>query len=102
MLSCSTQATLIPFAFNFMFDSYFQSFLPNARGYVNSTAADAIYVDALTGKAVVAYADGSIYRYTNVSRRAIVKFMLDDARSMGKFINKVLKQERTQVSNKVI
>ena len=62
--------------------------------YVNSTAADTLYVDAITGTASVLYKDGSIYTYTNVSRRAIIKFILDDARSLGKFINNVLKAER--------
>jgi len=66
--------------------------------YVNSTAADSIHVDAITGTAAVLYKDGNIYSYTNVSRRAIIKFILDDARSLGKFINNVLKAERVDAS----
>ena len=64
---------------------------------INSTAADAIKVDALRGVATVMYNDGSIYDYTNVSRLAIIKFIMDDARSLGKFINNVLKQERVSI-----
>ena len=77
-----------------MFNNFFQSIFTNTDNYVASTCADSIYVDALSGTASVLYKDGSIYRYTNVSRRAIIKFMLDDARSLGKFINVVLKQKR--------
>ena len=77
-----------------MFNKFFQSIFTNCDNYINSTAADSIHVDAITGTASVLYKDGSIYRYENVSRRAIIKFILDDARSLGKFINNVLKAER--------
>ena len=77
-----------------MFNKFFQSIFTHCDNYVNSTAADSIHVDAITGTASVLYKDGNIYSYTNVSRRAIIKFMLDDARSLGKFINVVLKQQR--------
>ena len=77
-----------------MFNSFFQSIFSITDNYVPSTCADSVHVDAITGTASVLYKDGSIYRYTNVSRRAIIKFILDDARSLGKFINVVLKQQR--------
>ena len=77
-----------------MFNNFFQSIFTQSDNYVPSTCADSVHVDALSGTASVLYKDGSIYRYTNVSRRAIIKFMLDDARSLGKFINVVLKQQR--------
>ena len=77
-----------------MFNKFFQSIFTVTDNYVASTAADSVYVDAMTGTASVLYKDGSIYRYENVSRRAIIKFILDDARSLGKFINNVLKAER--------
>ena len=57
-----------------------------------------MHVDAITGTASVLYKDGSIYRYENVSRRAIVKFIMDPARSLGKFVNVVLKQQRVDAS----
>ena len=74
-----------------MFNKFFQSVFTNCDNYVNSTACDSIHVNAITGTASVLYKDGGIYNYTNVSRRAIIKFIMDDARSMGKFINNVLK-----------
>ena len=77
-----------------MFNSFFQSIFTVTDNYVPSTCADSVHVDAITGTASVLYKDGSIYRYTNVSRRAIVKFILDPARSLGKFVNVVLKQQR--------
>ena len=61
---------------------------------INSTCVDYINVNALRGTAFVRFTDGSDYMYTNVSRRAILKFILDDARSLGKFVNVVLKQQR--------
>ena len=85
-----------------MFNKFFQSVFTNCSNYVNSTAADSVYVDAINGSATVLYKDGSMYRYTNVSRRAIVKFMLDDARSIGKFINNVLKQPRVAAGTQFI
>ena len=69
---------------------------------INSTACDVLYVDALTGTAAVLYTDGSYYKYTNVSRRAIIKFLMDDARSLGKFINNVLKQQRVSAASKLV
>ena len=77
-----------------MFNKFFQSVFTNCDSYINSTACDSIHVDAMTGTASVLYKDGSVYRYTNVSRRAIAKFIMDPARSLGKFVNVVLKQPR--------
>ena len=77
-----------------MFNKFFQSIFTVTDNYIPSTCADSVHVDAISGTASVLYKDGSIYRYTNVSRRAIIKFMIDDARSLGKFINNVLKAER--------
>ena len=69
---------------------------------INSTAADAIKVDALRGTACVLFTDGSYYKYTNVSRRAIMKFIMDDARSLGKFINNVLKTQRVNAASDLV
>ena len=86
-----------------MFSKFFQSIFTNSNNYIASTACDSVHVDALTGTARVMFKDqGSIrpqiYDYKNVSRRAIMKFIADDARSMGKFVNNVLTQPRVQVS----
>ena len=77
-----------------MFSKFFQSVFTNCDNYVNSTACDSVYVDAIYGTASVLYKNGDIYRYTNVSRRAIIKFIMDDARSLGKFVNNVLLTDR--------
>ena len=60
----------------------------------NSSCSDGVAVDIISGTASVLFSNGAVYRYTNVSRRAILKFILDDARSLGKFVNVVLKQPR--------
>ena len=77
-----------------MLNKFFQSIFTNCDNYVNSTACDSIHVDAISGTASVLYKNGDIYRYTNVSRRAIIKFIMDDARSLGKFVNTALKNVR--------
>ena len=42
----------------------------------------------------VLFKSGAVYRYDNVSRRAIVKFNIDNAaRSLGKFINNTCKAD---------
>ena len=81
-----------------MFSRFYQSIFTQTDNYINSTACDSVHVDAITGTASVLYKDGSIYRYENVSRRAIIKFILDPARSLGKFVNVVLKQQRVDAS----
>ena len=78
---------------NLMHGAFFQSIFTGCDNYINSTCADSIHVDAVTVTASVLYKDGSIYRYTNVSRRAIVKFILDDARSLGRFVNTYCKAD---------
>ena len=73
--------------------NFFQSVFTNCDNYVNSTCADSIHLDVVNGTASVLYKDGSIYRYSNVSRRAILKFILDDARSLGRFVNTYCKAD---------
>ena len=64
---------------------------------LNSTAVEGMLVNPWRGTASVSFKDGGFYNYTNVSRRACVKFMLDKGgRSLGKFVNNVLKQDRVQ------
>ena len=65
---------------------------------VPSNVIDQMYVQPLRGKVTVAFADGTgVYDYTNVSRRACLKSVIDDARSLGKFVNNVLKDSRVTV-----
>ena len=79
-----------------MFNKFFQSIFTQCNNYVNSTACDSVHVDAISGTASVMYKNGDIYSYTNVSRRAIIKFIMDDARSLGKFVNNVLLTNRVK------
>ena len=79
-----------------MFNKFFQSVFTNCNNYINSTACDSVHVDAINGTASVMYKNGDIYSYTNVSRRAIIKFIMDDARSLGKFVNNVLLTDRVK------
>ena len=85
-----------------MHGAFFQSIFTNCDNYINSTACDSVHVDALDGTARVMFKDSKgkvqVYDYKNVSRRAIFKFIHDDARSLGKFVNNVLTQKRVQVS----
>ena len=66
------------------------------RGNINSTCVNIMRVSLLNGTATAQLKDGSVYHYTNVSRRAIAKFLLDDARSLGKFFNYVCQAARTK------
>ena len=66
-----------------MFSKFFQSIFTNSNNYIASTACDSVHVDAITGTARVMFKDqGSIrpqiYDYKNVSRRLIMKFIMDD------------------------
>ena len=82
--------------YSFMFNNFYQSVFPHCGGYINSTACDCVFVDGMSGTATVHFTDGNVYHYTNVSRRAIIKFIIDDARSLGKFVNNVLMQSRVK------
>ena len=66
---------------------------------INSTACHGVVVDPITGTATVQFHDGNAYHYTNVSRRAIIKFLMDDARSLGKFVNNVCQASRTKCTS---
>ena len=55
----------------------------------SSSCSPALYVDAINGSAVVQFNNG-IYRYSNVSRRAIINLMMNDNMSTGFWINQNL------------
>jgi len=94
------------FIHSFNMTKFFQSLFSNTTSYVPSTAVRSLYVDPIRGTATAMYIkddmNNGIYKYTNVSRRAIIKFMLDDARSLGKFVNVVLKQPRVACTSDVL
>ena len=85
-----------------MFFKFYQSIFTQSDNYVSSTCCDSVSVDVLDGTARVMFKDlrgkVQVYDYKNVSRRAIFKFIHDDARSLGKFVNNVLLTDRVQVS----
>lgn len=53
----------------------------------NSKCSDGVAVDLLNGTASVLYTNGSVYNYTNVSRRAIANLMFNRNISLGFWIN---------------
>ena len=52
-----------------------------------SSAVDYIVTDLLHGTANVKFANGNWYRYTNVSRRAILNLELNPNMSLGFWVN---------------
>jgi len=52
-----------------------------------SSAVDYIVTDILRGTANVKFANGNWYRYTNVSRRAILNLELNPNMSLGFWVN---------------
>ena len=65
-------------------------------GNIRSTCVNVLRVSLLNGTATAQLKDGAVYHYTNVSRRAIAQFLMDDARSLGKFFNYVCQAARTK------
>ena len=78
---------------NLMHGAFFQSIFTNCDNYVSSTSVTSIHLDVITGTVAVLFNNDLMYRYTNVSRRAILKFILDDARSLGRFVNTYCKAD---------
>ena len=74
----------------------FQSIFSMTDNFTNSTCIDMVHVDVINGRSTVMFTDGSRYEYTNVSRRAILMFINDKARSFGKFLNNVLMDSRVK------
>ena len=63
----------------------------------NSTCADGVAVDIISGTASVLFENGAVYNYTNVSRRAIANLLINPNISLGFWINDNL--VRTQRTN---
>ena len=61
-----------------------------------SDAIEAIYVNPLKGVVELAYAKGNLYRYTNVSRRAIINLLLNPSMSLGFWVNTNCKGDRAK------
>ena len=56
----------------------------------HSDCAEYIITNLKDASVLVKYNNGSAYRYTNVSRRAILNLMVNDNISLGRWINDVL------------
>jgi hypothetical protein len=52
-----------------------------------SKCVDVIYVDPVKATVEVAFTGGSIYRYTHVSRRAILNLLINPLISLGLWVN---------------
>lgn len=57
----------------------------------SSDVARFIDADVISGTCTVAYKNGGIYTYTNVSRRALFNLINNENASLGFFINNNLK-----------
>ena len=53
----------------------------------NSSCSDGVAVDIISGTASVLFSNGAVYRYTNVSRRAIANLLINPNMSLGFWIN---------------
>ena len=60
----------------------------------NSSCSDGVAVDIIAGTASVLFSNGAVYRYTNVSRRAIANLLLNRNMSLGFWINDNLKANK--------
>ena len=56
----------------------------------HSDCADYIIANVADGVARVAYKNGNVYEYTNVSRRALLNLVMNDNISLGRWINDCL------------
>ena len=56
----------------------------------HSDCAKHIITDLIDGSCIVHYNNGGIYKYTNVSRRAMLNLIVNDNISLGRWINDVL------------
>lgn len=59
-----------------------------------SDAIEGISLSLINGTVSVMYNNGSVYRYTNVSRRAIANLMLNPNMSLGFWVNANCKTKR--------
>ena len=62
----------------------------------SSDAIECISLSLINGTASVMYRGGAVYRYTNVSRRAIANLMLNPNMSLGFWVNANCKNDRAQ------
>ena len=66
---------------------------------INSTFVESMLIKPFSRSVSVKLQNGSFYAYENVSMRACLRFIMDEAGSLGKFLNNVLKQDRVKCSS---
>ena len=67
-----------------MFNKFFNN---QVVRHGHSDCADHIIANVKDGTAVVRYTNGDTYKYTNVSRRALIKLIMQPNISLGRWIN---------------
>ena len=74
-----------------MFNQLIHSFTHNCVvRHGHSDCADYIIANVADATAVVYYKNGSVYKYTNVSRRALLNLIVNSNISLGRWINDCL------------
>lgn len=63
---------------------------PSVVRHGHSDCAHYVIVDVLNASCIVSYVSGNVYSYENVSRRALIKLVLQDNISLGRWINDAL------------
>ena len=84
---------------NLLQGGFFQSVFQGCDNYVSSTSITSVHVDVMTGTVAVLYNNDEMYRYTGVSRKAILTFILDKSRSLGRFVNTYCKANDVKCVN---
>jgi len=74
----------------------FHSFMFTYSATRTSEPCNFVHVDLLKGEAIVDFKTSACYKYTNVSRRAIINLMMQPSMSLGFWVNKnCVQSERT-------
>lgn len=82
-----------PFTYQSLMFTYIKDAVQSAtKGNIvvrhgHSDCADYVVANVKDGVAVVKYNNGSIYKYTNVSRRALINLVANTNISLGRWIN---------------
>lgn len=66
----------------------------------SSDAINCLTADVLRGTVRVMYTNGSVYDYTNVSRRAIANLMINPNMSLGFWVNANCKTKRVSYTQR--
>ena len=66
----------------------FHSFMFTYSATRTSEPCNFVHVDLLKGEAIVDFKSSACYKYTNVSRRAIINLMMQPSMSLGFWVNK--------------